>query len=51
MRACARSANSSKNTDCAQVEWLFRARDPFFNVNTPDDLLRAREWLTTRPEP
>ena len=36
---------------CAQVEWLFRARDPFFNVNTPEDLLRAQEWLTMGPEP
>jgi molybdopterin-guanine dinucleotide biosynthesis protein A len=36
---------------CAQVEWFFRTRDPFFNVNTPEDLLLAREWLTTRPEP
>jgi molybdopterin-guanine dinucleotide biosynthesis protein A len=36
---------------CAQVEWLFRTRDPFFNVNTPEDLLQAQEWLTTRPEP
>jgi molybdopterin-guanine dinucleotide biosynthesis protein A len=27
------------------VEWSFALRDPFFNVNTPDDLLRAREWL------
>ncbi len=35
---------------CAQVEWLFRARDPFFNVNTPEDLLQAQEWLM-RPEP
>jgi molybdopterin-guanine dinucleotide biosynthesis protein A len=35
---------------CAQVEWFFRLRDPFFNVNTPEDLLLAREWLT-RPEP
>ena len=34
---------------CAQVEWIFRARDPFFNVNTPEDLLLAQKWL--RPEP
>jgi molybdopterin-guanine dinucleotide biosynthesis protein A len=31
--------------ESADVEWSFRQRDPFFNVNTPDDLLRAREWL------
>jgi molybdopterin-guanine dinucleotide biosynthesis protein A len=36
---------------CAQVEWFFRARDPFFNVNTPEDLLQAQIWLTMRPEP
>ena len=29
----------------AAVEWVFRARDPFFNINTPDDLLLARELL------
>jgi len=40
-----------QETGCAQVEWFFRERDPFFNVNTPEDLLLAREWLTTRPEP
>jgi molybdopterin-guanine dinucleotide biosynthesis protein A len=39
-----------QETGCAQVEWFFRLRDPFFNVNTPEDLLLAREWLT-RPEP
>jgi molybdopterin-guanine dinucleotide biosynthesis protein A len=27
--------------DVATVEWDFRARDPFFNINTPDDLLLA----------
>jgi molybdopterin-guanine dinucleotide biosynthesis protein A len=27
--------------DVATVEWAFRARDPFFNINTPDDLLQA----------
>jgi molybdopterin-guanine dinucleotide biosynthesis protein A len=27
--------------DVATVEWAFRARDPFFNINTPDDLLLA----------
>ena len=32
------------------VEWLFRERDPFFNVNTPEDHLQAQEWLM-RPEP
>jgi molybdopterin-guanine dinucleotide biosynthesis protein A len=31
--------------DAAAVEWVFRARDPFFNINTPDDLLLARELL------
>jgi molybdopterin-guanine dinucleotide biosynthesis protein A len=31
--------------DMAAVEWVFRARDPFFNVNTPDDLVLARELL------
>jgi molybdopterin-guanine dinucleotide biosynthesis protein A len=35
----------------AQVEWLFRERDPFFNVNTPEDFVLAQEWLTMRPEP
>ena len=40
-----------QETGCAQVEWFFRTRDPFFNVNTPEDLLQAREWLTMRPEP
>jgi molybdopterin-guanine dinucleotide biosynthesis protein A len=34
----------------ARAEWLFRVRDPFFNVNTPEDLLLAQEWLM-RPEP
>lgn len=34
----------------ATVEWSFALRDPFFNVNTPDDLLRAREWLTTEDQ-
>jgi molybdopterin-guanine dinucleotide biosynthesis protein A len=34
----------------ADVEWDFRERDPFFNVNTPDDLARAREWLTTEDQ-
>jgi molybdopterin-guanine dinucleotide biosynthesis protein A len=32
-----------QRVDVATVEWLFGARDPFFNINTPDDLLRARE--------
>lgn len=36
---------------CAQVEWFFSTQDPFFNVNTPEDLLQAQEWLTMRPEP
>ncbi|WP_294540113.1 molybdenum cofactor guanylyltransferase MobA [uncultured Rhodoblastus sp.] len=31
--------------DVAKVEWVFRARDPFFNINTPDDLLQARNLL------
>ncbi len=31
--------------DVASVEWRFRKRDPFFNINTPDDLLRAQELL------
>lgn len=31
--------------DVAQVEWLFRRRDPFFNVNTVDDLVRAQDLL------
>ncbi len=31
--------------DVAGVEWLFRVRDPFFNINTPEDLLRAQELL------
>ncbi len=31
--------------DVAAVEWIFRTRDPFFNINTPDDLLRAQELL------
>jgi molybdopterin-guanine dinucleotide biosynthesis protein A len=31
--------------DVATVEWVFRARDPFFNINTPDDFLRAQELL------
>ncbi len=35
---------------CAQVEWIFRERDPFFNVNTPEDLLLAQNWLSMRPE-
>ena len=25
------------------VEWSFRQRDPFFNINTPEDLMRAQE--------
>jgi molybdopterin-guanine dinucleotide biosynthesis protein A len=29
--------------DVATVEWLFRARDPFFNINRPDDLAQAIE--------
>jgi molybdopterin-guanine dinucleotide biosynthesis protein A len=36
--------------DVAQVEWIFRARDPFFNINTPDDLLRAQELLALDDE-
>jgi molybdopterin-guanine dinucleotide biosynthesis protein A len=36
---------------CAQVEWFFRTRDPFFNVNTPEELLQAQEWLAMRLEP
>ncbi len=31
--------------DMASVEWNFRKRDPFFNINTPDDLLRAQDLL------
>ena len=36
---CARSGNSSAITTRAQVEWSFTPHDPFFNVNTPDDLV------------
>jgi molybdenum cofactor guanylyltransferase len=31
--------------DVVAVEWNFRTRDPFFNINTPDDLKRAQELL------
>jgi molybdenum cofactor guanylyltransferase len=39
-----------QNIGCVNVEWFFRVRDPFFNVNTPEDLLMAQERLTMRPE-
>jgi molybdopterin-guanine dinucleotide biosynthesis protein A len=29
--------------DVATVEWLVRDRDPFFNINRPDDLFHATE--------
>jgi molybdopterin-guanine dinucleotide biosynthesis protein A len=36
--------------DAAAVEWSFRARDPFFNINTPDDLLRAQQLMALDDE-
>jgi molybdenum cofactor guanylyltransferase len=32
-----------------KVEWLVEPYDPFFNVNTPEDLLRAQQILKTSP--
>ena len=32
-----------------KVEWPVEAHDPFFNVNTPEDLLRAQQMLKTSP--
>jgi molybdopterin-guanine dinucleotide biosynthesis protein A len=32
-----------------KVEWPVEAHDPFFNVNTPEDLLRAQQILKTSP--
>jgi molybdopterin-guanine dinucleotide biosynthesis protein A len=29
--------------DARTVEWSFRQRDPFFNINTSDDLMRAQQ--------
>jgi molybdopterin-guanine dinucleotide biosynthesis protein A len=29
--------------DVATAEWFFRARDPFFNINRPDDFTQATE--------
>lgn len=34
-----------RNYDMAVVEWPAAPRDPFFNVNTPDDFARAEEML------
>jgi molybdopterin-guanine dinucleotide biosynthesis protein A len=34
-----------RNYDMAVVEWPAAPRDPFFNMNTPDDLARAEEML------
>ncbi len=34
--------------DVALVEWPIHRRDPFFNVNTPDDLVRAQDLLVLR---
>jgi len=28
-----------------KVEWSTSPRDPFFNINTPDDLAQARQWI------
>lgn len=39
-----------QNYDVATVEWFFSARDPFFNINTPDDFLRAQELLARTEE-
>jgi molybdopterin-guanine dinucleotide biosynthesis protein A len=36
--------------DVAAVEWNFRIRDPFFNINTPDDLKRAQELFAPGEE-
>ena len=33
---------------CAYADWEIEPYDPFFNVNTPDDLRRAEEILTAR---
>jgi molybdopterin-guanine dinucleotide biosynthesis protein A len=32
-----------------KVEWPVEPHDPFFNVNTPEDLLRAKQILKTSP--
>jgi molybdopterin-guanine dinucleotide biosynthesis protein A len=32
-----------------KVEWLVEPYDPFFNVNTPEDLLRAQQILKASP--
>ncbi len=39
-----------QNYDIATVEWADRTRDPFFNINTPDDLLRAQEFFARAGE-
>ncbi len=36
--------------DVATVEWLFRARDPFFNINRPDDFSRAEELAQAKED-
>lgn len=34
-------AEFQRRFDCVAVEWPAKPRDPFFNVNTPEDLVRA----------
>jgi molybdenum cofactor guanylyltransferase len=36
--------------DVRTVEWSFRQRDPFFNINTPEDLMRAQELAALNDE-
>ncbi|MGH7050299.1 MAG: molybdenum cofactor guanylyltransferase MobA, partial [Acetobacteraceae bacterium] len=33
---------------CAVAEWPDRPRDPFFNVNTPEDLAEAERLVTEK---
>jgi molybdopterin-guanine dinucleotide biosynthesis protein A len=38
-----------RDYDMTVVEWPATRRDPFFNVNTPEDLARAEEMLRQAP--
>jgi molybdopterin-guanine dinucleotide biosynthesis protein A len=38
-----------RDYDMTVVEWPTAGRDPFFNVNTPEDLARAEEMLRQAP--
>ena len=45
-RACARSRNFEARFPLALAEWPAAPVDPFFNVNSPEDLARAEEFCS-----